>query len=74
MTATLTTRILHALPATSTELAALESTTVRRINAILQWQHQLGRCRKTDNKVRPTTQRRGPWPALWIRQTHSKPL
>ena len=64
-----TQRILAALPATSTELAALEDTTVPLVNAILQWQRSLGHCKPSNNKVRPTTRQRGRWPALWIRQT-----
>lgn len=66
---TLTANILQRLPATATEIAAEEGTTVRRINAILQWQRGLGLCTRTNNKVRPTTRQRGRWPALWIRQT-----
>lgn len=64
--------ILAALPATAPELAAHQGSTVRRINAILQWQRSLGHCKPTDNKVRPTTRQRGRWPALWIRQTQSQ--
>ena len=66
---TLTTTILQRLPATSTEIAAEEGITVRRANAMLQWLKRCGHCFPTDNKVRPTTKRRGRWPALWIRQT-----
>jgi hypothetical protein len=66
---TLTASILQRLPATSAEIAAEEGTTVRRVNAILQWQRGLGVCIRTTNKVRPTTRQRGRWPALWIRRT-----
>lgn len=66
---TLTASILQRLPATSIEIAAEEGTTVRRVNAILQWQRGLGACTRTTNKVRPTTRQRGRWPALWIRLT-----
>lgn len=70
----LTASILQRLPATSTEIAEQEGITVRRVNAILQWQRRLGLCTRTNNKVRPTTRQRGRWPALWIRQTPRKPL
>ena len=60
-------RILAALPATSTELAAIESSTVRRINADLQEMKQRGLCRRTDRRVQPSEKRRGRWPALWVR-------
>ena len=66
---TLTASILQRLPATSTEIAVEEGITVRRANAMLQWLKGCGLCTRTTNKVRPTTKRRGRWPALWIRQT-----
>ena len=61
------TRVLHSLPATVTELAALEGTTVRRMNAMLCWLRGLGLVRRTDRRG-DKQPGRGPWPHLWVRK------
>jgi predicted transcriptional regulator len=58
-------RVLHALPSTTPELAAIEGVTVRAINADLQRLKRLGLVRRSDHTIK--TKRRGQPPALWIR-------
>lgn len=60
-------RVLHALPGTAPELAAIEGVTVRAINSDLQRLKRLGLVRRSPNKIKRQTLRRGRWPALWTR-------
>ena len=59
-------RILHALPATVCELAAIEETTVRAINAILCYLRGRGLVRRTDKRGE-RQESRGRYPHLWER-------
>lgn len=62
----LTHRVLLALPATVSELAALEDRSVRQMNSILCYLRNRGMVRITD-KYGMRYQIRGPLPRLWER-------
>ena len=67
-----TDRILKALPATATELAAIEQTSVKNIHATLCYLRGLGLAHKTDRHGE-RHQVRGPRPFLWDLTPTSKP-
>ena len=58
-------RILEALPATVCELSALESVSVRLINADLCWLRAKGLAKRTNLRGMRYEQR-GPRPAIWV--------
>lgn len=60
-----TTRVLKGLPATATELAALEGTTVKIIHATLCYLRGQGLCYKTDRAGHREPGMRGPKPRFW---------